>query len=565
MVRSLYSGVTGMKAHQTRLDVIGNNIANVNTIGFKSSSATFRDVYYQSIRGAAAGTGTSGGVNPSTVGYGSQLGSIDLNMSQSANTLTGNAWDVAIGGEGFFQVQDADGNIYYTRAGKLGYDNQGYLTDSNGNYVLGTNAVAGSLVGLKPSSDRIKMEVPAVNPTKASATNPIGDIKYTITAGKETTDGNVVMNILSEELPGGVAASAAISSSGITVKLGSDYVFNSMADVEKAINDAIETANGGPHPAGRFTITGEPEPDFTGGLTGLQISSSKSAPTLGTVTEPTAGTNDFKDKYGFNFASPATGDTFGPGGKITDFKIEDSWKRAGDRHDYTITMTFDGGRNYTATINEKQMTSGRELQLQGPGGVGDTIKLTCPSNEKLIEAAKPGTKPGDNEYFTGSTLTVTMPNGGAGQEYTVSATAPSKNLGLGSKGFNLQWGTPGGPQTLADISGLKIGADGSITAVHRGKTLELGRIDLVTFENTSGLEQVGNSYFAATGNSGAAKVVGAGTSGTGALASSALEMSNVDLSQEFADIITTQRGFQANSRMITVSDTLLEELINLKR
>ena len=113
MVRSMYAGVAGMKANQTRLDVIGNNIANANTYGFKSSRATFRDMYYQQIRGASGGSATRGGTNPSMVGYGSQIASIDLLMTQSSFTSTGNPLDVAIAGEGFLQVMDPDGNIYY--------------------------------------------------------------------------------------------------------------------------------------------------------------------------------------------------------------------------------------------------------------------------------------------------------------------------------------------------------------------------------------------------------------------------------------------------------------------
>lgn len=113
MVRSMYAGVAGMKANQTRMDVIGNNIANANTYGFKSSRATFRDMYYQQIRGASGGSATRGGTNPSMVGYGSQIASIDLLMTQSSFTSTGNPLDVAIAGEGFLQVMDPDGNIYY--------------------------------------------------------------------------------------------------------------------------------------------------------------------------------------------------------------------------------------------------------------------------------------------------------------------------------------------------------------------------------------------------------------------------------------------------------------------
>lgn len=142
MLRSLYSAVSGMKAHQTKLDVIGNNIANVNTYGFKSSRARFQDVFYQTLQSAAGGDNNKGGTNASQVGYGSQLGGIDLDMSRSALQSTGRPMDVAITGEGFFQVMDADGNIFYTRAGNLMLDsNSGNLVDSNGYTVLGLSLI----------------------------------------------------------------------------------------------------------------------------------------------------------------------------------------------------------------------------------------------------------------------------------------------------------------------------------------------------------------------------------------------------------------------------------------
>ena len=127
MVRSLYSGVAGMVTHQSKMDVIGNNIANVSTYGYKSSRASFRDVYYQTNSAASAATPTSGGVNPTQIGYGSKLGSVDVNHSQSVMSTTGYTLDVAIAGEGYLQVMDADGNIFYTKAGMLDIDAEGNL------------------------------------------------------------------------------------------------------------------------------------------------------------------------------------------------------------------------------------------------------------------------------------------------------------------------------------------------------------------------------------------------------------------------------------------------------
>ncbi len=141
---------------------------------------------------------------------------------------------------------------------------------------------------------------------------------------------------------------------------------------------------------------------------------------------------------------------------------------------------------------------------------------------------------------------------------------PSGNLGLNA-GFQLEGGTEGGPQTIMNITGFGIGADGTLTGQAGGERLIFGRIDLANFDNPKGLQQSGNSYFAETQNSGKPQYAVPGEDGTGALKNSALEMSNVDLANEFSDMITTQRGYQANSRLITVSDTMLEELINLKR
>jgi flagellar hook protein FlgE len=148
----------------------------------------------------------------------------------------------------------------------------------------------------------------------------------------------------------------------------------------------------------------------------------------------------------------------------------------------------------------------------------------------------------------------------------MTSAQKSNALGLSSKDISLIGGTEGGTQSVSDLTNLAISSDGTITATHPVHgTIELGRIILANFENPQGLEESGNSYFTKSANSGDAKLAVPGESGTGALVTSALEMSNVDLSKEFTEMITTQRGFQANSRIITVSDTLLEELINLKR
>lgn len=273
MVRSMYSGVTGMKSHQTRLDVIGNNIANVNTYGFKSSRATFRDVYYQNLRNGSKPTAISGGTNPSGVGYGATIGSIDLLMTDSAVTNTGNPMDVAINGDGFFQVQDADGNIFYTRAGMLDIDSDGNLVDMNGYFVLG---VAGNPVGQKPSSNRINVlnsmgSVPATRPYLETSMN---GVNYIFRAENATREGNVSLNfVAAEDMPYGQKAEAIVGTSTIQIRLNAKEKFGSLAELEDAINNAIRTANNGiDHPAGRFSIEMDPPTKFPAdGLTGAEI------------------------------------------------------------------------------------------------------------------------------------------------------------------------------------------------------------------------------------------------------------------------------------------------------
>lgn len=553
MVRSLYAGVTGMKAHQIRMDVIGNNIANVNTYGFKSSRATFRDVYYQSLRGAAAGSNNKGGLNPSEVGYGSTIGSIDVLQTQSTMSTTGNPLDIAITGEGFLQVQDADGNIYYTKAGMLDIDSNGNLIDSNGNFVLGTS---GNPVGKAAGSSKITFNIPSVDPAAGSATNTINGIKYTVKSTNQTSDANVTLSLMSGSLPLNQKAKATVSSTGISVTINKDETFANLGELQSAVNAAIKEANGGvAHPAGDFIFQMDPADSFVD-LTGAQITSSDTSNTPGTVPVPTELENLFE--------VVGTGDSFSGTGPAT-WSIEDTTATTpideNTVHTYHLKVEINGTK-YESDLTSDQMKSSGQIML---GSNGDTITVGYPSESSLLGIADKDTTTGelptDAQYtFSDVGLPVTTSD-------LATATEPSKNLGLGSQPFKLENGTEGGAQTVKDLTGISIGADGVVRATHPNieGDLEIGRIDLVTFDNPQGLAQVGNTYFAATANSGDPNPVKPGEEGSGAIASSALEMSNVDLSQEFADMITTQRGFQANSRLITVSDTMLEELINLKR
>lgn len=395
MVRSLYSGVAGLTSHQTKMDVIGNNIANVNTYGFKSSRTSFSDVYYQSVKSATAGTAAAAGNNPSTVGYGDQVASIDKDMSQSSFQSTNRKLDLAISGEGFFATAifsaNPDGSapadtaspdaITYTRAGNFGIDSMGNLVTNDNKFVMGTrNNVTGLMAnGSQSSRELLKIALEDNN-----------------------GDGEVT---------------------------SSDYAFQNTLN----INDLIQKAYG------IYT-------DPTNGV--LYTYQTRTVEDDGTLTEENPVLCNIKGE-------PITDDTGAP-----------------------IAYT-------------------------------------------------PGTEGG---------------------------TAPAVPDGASLGRF-----------TYSDLSAFDIDQYGVITVTYNNQMKAIGRVEITVFDNPEGLVENGGTSFSETGASGAGKVKRAGDQGAGTIATNKLEMSNVNLAQEFSDMIVTQRGFQANARIITTSDSMLEELVNLKR
>ncbi len=565
MVRSMYAGVSGLSTHQTRMDTIGNNIANVNTYGFKSSRTTFSDIYYQNISSSSAPTGGQGGTNPSQVGYGSQVGSIDLLMSRSTFSMTGQTMDLAIDGDGFLQIMDAAGNTYYTRAGMLNFDAAGNLVDTQGNYVLGVN---GDPTGKAAGSERITVALSNVPPTPASVDEVINGVPISLTASNNTKDGNINFNFSSDaSLNDDVDATASISSTGIVITFNANQQFQTIEEVNAAINTAITNANGGePHVGGTFSLAfSDPTINPFANLPANQT------PPIGTknfLTGEELASTDYNIQYGsvdldssdvfFGGISPSgtVGSTFSGDGAPTAYSA--AYNAAGE---WEITMTI-GGVNYIGTIDNTRTTSGK-FNLVNAADSNDYIEMNRPSFDAIntawaVDAGQPaGTLPAAGDAFAAVTL---------GADATATPSTPSYALGLGSKALTLRDGTEGGPQGLSDMTGIAISGNGIIVGLDsQGTEVYIGRIDLATFANQSGLTQSGSTSYIVSQNSGAAVLSQPGEGSAGQLVSGTLELSNVDLSREFSDMITTQRGYQANSRIITVSDTMLEELINLKR
>jgi len=470
MMRSMFSGVSGLRVHQTKMDVIANNIANVNTVGYKTSRVTFSEVFSQTLSSASGANAASGrgGTNPMQIGLGANVASIDMLMSTGAAQRTDNPYDLMIQGDGFFVVSDNSG-IYFTRAGAFRLDEDGFLTTPNGMLVNGWEAVPDAA---NPGQN--KVEPGRVAPLQISgADESIPPEKTSLI----TVEGN--LNAL--DTPRKDSTIAFFDS------LGNRYVI----DVRYEYND---TSKSWDVSYGNYMYpNGEKDK-------GIAISVAAAA---GTVAGDFSGSNPIKLTVSARTAVPGD-EAYVSTGTHIEF----------DSNGYPTSPT----PAVTNSATSFQMTMDTTLVLNPNANFADTITVN----------------------FMG----MTQFNG------PTNAAAITKD---GNK--------PG------ELAGISIGTDGKITGRYsNGATKLLGQIVLAQFKNPAGLEKVGNNMFVTTTNSGDFDGIGVDpTSGGTSLLGGVLEMSNVDLSSEFTEMITTQRGFQANSRVITTSDDMLQELVNLKR
>jgi flagellar hook protein FlgE len=400
MLRSLFSGVSGMRAHQTMLDVVGNNIANVNTVGFKASSVEFEDTLSQVLKAAGAPQNGQGGSNPAQVGLGVQTAAINTSFTQGAAETTGVATDLMIQGDGFFLVNDG-GQQVYTRDGAFSFDADGNLTTANGALVQGWTAVAGT-VNTSGAVGAIKLPLGASLPPTATTTGTI--------AGNLPADGS------------------------------------------------------GAPPTNDLKVY-----DTTGQLVEV---------TLSYVYDTATST------WSLNYTDPSTGSP-PTTTKATDLAFDTNGK-------LTTASPL------TLTLNGQSV----DLDISGITAYGGT-----------------------------STVQVVTSSGNA----------------------------------MGSLSSYSISPDGTIQGLFtNGLKRPLGQIAMATFNNPGGLEKVGNSEYRESVNSGQAQIGVSGTGSRGKLAGGQLEGSNVDLSQEFSNLIIAQRGFEANAKVITTSDEVLQDLVNLK-
>lgn len=565
MMRSMYSAVSGLKTHQSKMDVIGNNIANVNTVGFKGSSVTFNEIMYQTMSGASGAnvrTGT-GGVNAKQIGLGVAMASTQVDItSAGASQTTGRAFDLKISDKGnttsFFVVNNGSETLF-TRAGSFYVDGAGNLAmTSTGYNVMGwqVDELTGEIRKDQVSALGIMQEKNLTSPAEATSNAVCGGI-VDRNCSEFKSEGGYVMNLnFFDDL--GYLYTAKFALKSIDADAGQYSVeLTSIYDSDNKNILQEYLAQGG-------NLTDVFGANNSGALSNPTESyaaiSTEWTDTGSSVTVGGASYYAFRNSDGETFYMRTTQDATG------------QW----DSKLYRATTDVSGavtGMEVTSDAALSDIYTGLQPGAsinQITGGNPPTISATGVNFELKFDPNKGGfVSVGDS---TNGMVTLNMRQlGGNFSNITVdfNGAKNSNNGGTSTIGMDpgAADGTTGVGKKLGALIGLSVDQDGKIYGSYdNGNTVLLGQIAAAQFANAAGLEKIGENCYRTTLNSGDFDGIGVEISSNGSsISTGQLEMSNVDLSSEFTEMITTQRGFQANSRVITTSDTLLEELINLKR
>lgn len=603
MMRSLFSGVSGLKTHQTKMDVIGNNIANVNTVAYKSQSITFSDLMYQTTQSASgpnAATG-AGGINARQIGLGVKSGAINTAITTPGSTqTTGNPFDIKINGDAFFVVSSGTQN-YFTRDGSFYVDAAGNLAMTSTGYTVmgwGVNEETGNV---EPDTVAALQIMSAANQTyEAAATTDayvsglcdVNDKNINSTAGKTMNlnfydaqgfEYTAKLSVHATEDRGQyyVQLDDILDSNGTSLSeiYGTDIskIAGLGGSINVSCNDSVNYNGDATVTRVRKTLTSEK-------LTGV---AQADLPTTATWAPPSVTGLTFTQAVvnssgAIQYYATADGNLYSTDGTAMYQTTIETLEMD------TTTITLADYATDTA-VDATAKTAMEAIYGAGCLDGANTFKIDAETG-KLIVTNK--TVTGSRLVYNTDTGAFTSIDGGnsvlldfaastdigeslgnfSDINVDFSATSQGNNGGTASLGIDpgtlASEGSLGCGRKIGAMSGISISSNGMIYASYdNGMSKLLGQIAVATFANASGLEKQGDNLYSTTQNSGEFDGIGQDITadGTGSMSTGALEMSNVDLSSEFTEMITTQRGFQANSRIITVSDTLLEELTNLKR
>ncbi len=601
MMRSLFSGVAGLKTHQTKMDVIGNNIANVNTTAFKSSSIVFSELMSQTTQrasGANATTGT-GGTNARQIGLGVKSGAINVNITgQGSSQSTGNPFDIMITGDNFFVVNNGTEN-FFTRDGSFYVDGAGNLAmTSTGYNVMGwqvddeTGDIKQDTVAALRIMSAVNMTYPPEATTQAVMDGIIDKNDKDVTS----KNGKVVNLNFFDAL--GYAYTAKFvfrksdspeDSGGVNnYSLELDRILDSTGKVvysasEEGAANIFGTAGNSQNIAGKLTIDTKNYSWDTTNTKQLKDKDGNIIADLATIVDGSGNMLDRDAETMLTTGTPpepltvqnqldAIAKAYGYEGSTDDFlnllytPVSQDAAGADVVHPQItveqMLLNLANGTNTTTNPDQAHFptdvtsfeTSGRRFDGTIVAFDGKTGKFAGIQGQETVTTAVMNLSALGGNF---SNITVDLSGLGMydnkGTSTAAATSGDEEGLGMGRR--------------LGDMIGVSIQQDGRIYASYdNGMTRLLGQIATAAFANASGLQKSGDNLYSATLNSGEFDGIGVNvTANGGYMSTGQLEMSNVDLSAEFTEMITTQRGFQANSRIITVSDTLLEELTNLKR
>lgn len=549
MMRSMYSAVSGLKTHQTRMDVIGNNIANVNTVAFKSSSVTFSDILYQTTSnasGANATTGT-GGVNAKQIGLGTTAAATKVSItSAGASETTGNPFDIRLtdkNSTNFFIVNNGSENVF-TRSGSFYVDGSGNLCMSSTGYtVMGwqVDETTGEIRKDTVSALRIMQEKNLTSAPEATTQATIAGVLDENDTDVKNDAGRVMNLNFYDNLGYQYTAKFAIKSTGTdgkyTVELTSVLDSNNQNITAKLTKQQMSQ------------LFGNYNANATLGQYGLAKGCTYDATTKQYEKDGKKYQKSATDHTVFEDVNDTTNTV-----SITEIFSGITTTMANDIKDTTskTNVEFDTATGHATVKGEK---TSYDLVFDTSTGKFASIGGDTPSTMLNMSVLSSGLLNNNGNFQNISVDFSQCLNYENGGKSTIGADAGATD------------GTTGKGRKLGAMTGIFIDTSGRIYGTYdNGNTELLGQIAVAQFSNASGLEKVGESCYRTTLNSGEFDGIGVEISADGSsMTTGELEMSNVDLSSEFTSMITTQRGFQANSRVITTSDTLLEELVNLKR
>jgi flagellar hook protein FlgE len=513
MGSSLWAGISGLNASAKQMDVIGNNIANVNTIGFRAGKVFFSDVLSQSLSGGASGS--------MQVGRGVAVADIATQFGSGSFETTSNATDVAIDGDGFFMVNDALGATYYTRAGAFHMDSDGYLVDTNGYKVQGYcyDTAAGAL---SSTIDDISLRNVQSAPSATTVFSVGVNLNSDTAAGDAFNATQTVYDSLGDkhtlniafrkaEADGYWGIEATLDNAAVSSQSQYGLIFDGNGNLDEVYSAAVSgqtaaTAGDGDFAATPFVINKEGQLYQSAANMLLTRGASE---TTWIVTTPAGYTN-----------ATATGDAThvyvdldGVGGTDITFNITGTWA-VGDTIEYDITTTKVPATDLTMTI--PTLSNGATI------GTGNLIDWNLVGTDALSMTG-----------YASTSVIKSLSNDGY-------ASGLLKSLSIEKSGI---------------ISGF----------FTNGQTAEVGQICLADFDNPWGLKRMGSNLFAETVTSGSAIKNTPGASGLGELTSNSLEMSNTDIATEFINMITAQKAYQASARVITTTDQMMSELMNIRR